>query len=197
MKRLSLYLFLIFFTLQTPSQADDIRDFQIEGMSIGDSLLDYFSEEEIKQNVSKNYYKDNKYTSIGLYKDKRFKTYESIEFNYLTKDNNYIIESISGAIFCSKNVSKCNNLQKQIESDISETFKNLEKKVQKQSHGADKSGKSKVSQILFYFKNGDFIAINVTDWSKELTQKNGWTDNFGLSLRTTDLNWWLVNKAYK
>ena len=49
MKRLSLYLFLILFTLQTPSQADDIRDFQIEGMSIGDSLLDYFSEGEIKK----------------------------------------------------------------------------------------------------------------------------------------------------
>ena len=49
MKRLSLYLFLILFTLPTPSQADDIRDFQIEGMSIGDSLLDYFSEEEIKK----------------------------------------------------------------------------------------------------------------------------------------------------
>ena len=47
MKRLSLYLFLILFTLQTPSQADDIRDFQIEGMSIGDSLLDYMSEDEI------------------------------------------------------------------------------------------------------------------------------------------------------
>ena len=35
MKRLSLYLFLILFTFQTPSQADDIRDFQIEGMSVG------------------------------------------------------------------------------------------------------------------------------------------------------------------
>jgi len=39
---LVLGLFLI-----TPSWADDIRDFQIEGMSIGDSALDYFSEEEI------------------------------------------------------------------------------------------------------------------------------------------------------
>ena len=34
-------LFLI-----TPSHADDIRDFQIEGISIGDSLLDYFSEKK-------------------------------------------------------------------------------------------------------------------------------------------------------
>ena len=51
MKRLSLYLFLILFTLQTPSQADDIRDFQIEGMSIGDSALDYFSETHLIKNT--------------------------------------------------------------------------------------------------------------------------------------------------
>ena len=37
-------LFLI-----TPSWADDITDFQIEGMSVGDSLLDYVSKEEIKK----------------------------------------------------------------------------------------------------------------------------------------------------
>ena len=42
---LVLGLFLI-----TPSRADDIRDFQIEGMSLGDSLLDYFSESEINNN---------------------------------------------------------------------------------------------------------------------------------------------------
>ena len=49
MKKLSTYLFLIFFSFSTPSFADDIRDFQIEGMSIGDSLLDYFTEKEIKK----------------------------------------------------------------------------------------------------------------------------------------------------
>ena len=41
---LVLGLFLI-----TPSQADDIRDFQIEGMSVGDSLLNYISEQEIEE----------------------------------------------------------------------------------------------------------------------------------------------------
>ena len=75
MKKFLAVLILIF-TLQTPSQADDIRDFQIEGMSIGDSLLDYFSEEEIinKQNSysdkgymykSKDYYSLT-FTSINL-----------------------------------------------------------------------------------------------------------------------------------
>ena len=46
MKRLLLVLILTF-SFQTPTKADDIRDFQIEGMSIGDSLLDFFNEEEI------------------------------------------------------------------------------------------------------------------------------------------------------
>ena len=61
MKKLSTYLFLLFFTLQAPSWADDIRDFQIEGMSIGDSLLDYFSEEEIKENYVPDVYDDKYY----------------------------------------------------------------------------------------------------------------------------------------
>lgn len=30
----------------TPSQANDIREFEIEGISIGDSALDYFSEKK-------------------------------------------------------------------------------------------------------------------------------------------------------
>ena len=46
-------ILILILTLQTPSQADDIQDFQIEGMSIGDSALDYFSEEEIKNNYVK------------------------------------------------------------------------------------------------------------------------------------------------
>ena len=46
MKKLLAFLFSLFL-LSSPSVfADDISDFQIEGMSIGDSLLDYMSEEE-------------------------------------------------------------------------------------------------------------------------------------------------------
>ena len=51
MKKLLILLFS-FFLLSSPSVfADDISDFQIEGMSIGDSLLDYFSEDEIINNI--------------------------------------------------------------------------------------------------------------------------------------------------
>ena len=40
------------FSFQTLSKADDIKDFEIEGMSIGDSLLDYFSKDEIEKNIT-------------------------------------------------------------------------------------------------------------------------------------------------
>ena len=46
---LVLGLFLI-----TPSKADDISEFEIEGMSIGDSALDFFSEEQINNLVSRD-----------------------------------------------------------------------------------------------------------------------------------------------
>ena len=41
---------VLFFSLQSWSKADDIRDFEIEGMNIGGSLLNYFSKEEIDNN---------------------------------------------------------------------------------------------------------------------------------------------------
>jgi len=61
MKKLSTYLFLLLFSFHTPSWAYDISDFQIEGMSIGDSLLDYYSEEEIKKAQKNNYDYSNKF----------------------------------------------------------------------------------------------------------------------------------------
>ena len=48
MKKLFIII-IIFISFQSLSKADDISDFQIEGMSIGDSLLDYMSKEEIKK----------------------------------------------------------------------------------------------------------------------------------------------------
>ena len=51
MNRLLLILILTL-SFQTLTKADDIKDFQIEGMSIGDSLLDFFSEDEIINNFN-------------------------------------------------------------------------------------------------------------------------------------------------
>ena len=86
MKKLSTYLFLIFFSFSAPSFADDIRDFQIEGMSIGDSLLDYVNLETIKN--SRQYtYKNDKFYSLDLILDK-FANYFAVQIHLKKDDKN-------------------------------------------------------------------------------------------------------------
>ena len=75
MKKLLALLFSMF-VLSSPSVfADDISDFEIEGISIGDSLLDYMTEDEILQEIELNkhrylYLKEpHKYAHISFNKD--------------------------------------------------------------------------------------------------------------------------------
>ena len=188
MKKLSTYLFLVLFSFSTPSFADDIRDFQIEGMSIGDSLLDYFSKKEIKDNTNINYYTNNKYTSVEFSELPSFKIYDSVEFDYKTDDKKYIIVAISGGIFCEKNIEKCKKEQKEIDLDISNMFENAQKDVSKDKHSVDKSGKSTTSQINFWFKSGEVVSIELLDWSEKITNEKGWTDNVSVSFRAEEFN---------
>ena len=46
--RVFIAVLVLIFSLQSWTKADDISDFEIEGMSIGDSLLDHFDENKIK-----------------------------------------------------------------------------------------------------------------------------------------------------
>jgi len=98
MKKL-LGILVLIFTPQTPSWADDIRDFQIEGMSIGDSLLDYFSEEEIKENLPYKRLAKKKFNSFELYNPAKFKNFDSVQVAFKNSDTNYKIYAIIGMIF--------------------------------------------------------------------------------------------------
>ena len=46
MRALIITTIVLIFSLQSWTKADDISDFQIEGISIGDSLLDIFTKNE-------------------------------------------------------------------------------------------------------------------------------------------------------
>ena len=48
--RVFITVLVLIFSFQSWTKANDISDFQIEGISIGDSLLDYMTEAEIKNN---------------------------------------------------------------------------------------------------------------------------------------------------
>ena len=48
--RVFIAVLVLIFSLQSFTKADDISEFEIEGMSIGDSALDYLSKSEIEKN---------------------------------------------------------------------------------------------------------------------------------------------------
>ena len=77
--------------LITPSQADDIRDFQIEGMSIGDSLLDFVNEDKILKELERN--KDDYHWTDGKFGDVYI--YEETETNNPTIDCTNYMEKIN------------------------------------------------------------------------------------------------------
>ena len=105
MKKLSTYLFLLLFSFQTSSWADDIRDFQIEGMGIGDSLLDYFSENEIKGWHKTLYPASKKFHQIEAgASNSSFELYDDVGFHIKSNDKKYIIASLKGAKFFKNNL---------------------------------------------------------------------------------------------
>ena len=125
MKKLSTYLFLILFSFSAPSFSADIRDFQIEGISIGDSLLDYMSEEEIKENVGFVY--ENKKFTVSFY-NKSSETYDSVGITYKSKDKTYKIHSVTGLRDFPNNIESCYEKQDEVEKEISSMFNETKKK---------------------------------------------------------------------
>ena len=102
MKRLLLILILTF-SFQTLSKADDIRDFEIEGISIGDSLLDFFSEKEINKFMNyDNLPSDMKFRITEIYSGQeiKMKEYDGMQLYYKPNDSKYIVYALSGVLNC-------------------------------------------------------------------------------------------------
>ena len=182
---LVLGLFLI-----TPSQADDSRDFQIEGMSIGDSLLDYFSEEEILENLPYSEWKKKKFNLFEFNSSERFEDYDAIQISFKRKDKKYIIYSIEGLMNFQDNIDNCIKKMKEIDLELSKMFKNLEK----EEFGfaklrQDKSGKSKYTTTMYYFSNEDRIGTQCYDWSKEIKG----IDHLRVLMRKKEYSKWLIS----
>ena len=90
MKNLKVFLILLIliFNFQSFLKADDIKDFQIEGMSIGDSLLDYFSEEEIKKARKDYRYNNEDFITVEFYDLPSFNIYQNLSVSFKFLDIN-------------------------------------------------------------------------------------------------------------
>ena len=188
-----LCLFLI-----TPSHADDISEFEIEGISIGDSALDFFTERQIKDN-SFDYYNDKLFTPVQTEHLPFFNTYEGLDFDFKTNDKDYIIHALYGRINYQENIKDCYKKMDEIVLEMSDTFKNIAKKDKKNierdpRYTGDPTGKTIVTRVSFWFYNDDRASVSCYDYFREEGDDG---DNLTVGLQTKEQNEFLLNKAYK
>ena len=195
MKRLLLILILTF-GFQSLTKADGVRDFQIEGISIGDSLLNHFTLSEIKifeQNPT--YYKNNKF--ITIFVDMNLEQYEQLQVVYKPDDKKFILHEIKGLIDYEKNIDECKELKETVSESLIKLFNNPKIISEIKPHEADKSKMSTTDSMWLYPNKGGFVHIACTDYSIEMNEKYGWEDGFEVTIGSDEFRLWLTNEEYK
>ena len=124
MKRFFFILILTFF-FQFQIKADDIRDFQIEGMGIGESLLDYVDQKKIKKSF---YPKSKKYVRSWHNNLINSSDYSGFQFHYKPNDKNFIIHGIDGHILYETNINNCYKEMIKVKKEIDNVFTTSGKK---------------------------------------------------------------------
>ena len=193
MKKLLALLFSLFLLSSTSVFADDISDFQIEGISIGDSLLDYMTEDEIMSNKLNYLAGERQYYVVGP-GNLKIENFDSIEFYLKRNDKKFIIQFLTAFIFSIKNIDDCKTIKTEIERNIESILSSANKvDYGTIAHTFDNSGKSKVIPTAFWL-DSDFIRISCTIWSDEI--KNGnpdWSDSLSIDAGTDEVNQWFMD----
>ena len=202
MKRLLLILILTF-SYQTLTKADDIRDFEIEGANIGDSLLDYFTKEKIESS-NKTIYPNKKFYDIHI--SVKSDQYDQLTYTVKNGDNYFIIEQLSGDKYyykpsSDKNIDKMHLACLKQKDKISEKFEKMlsvnKKKDYTHIYKTVDNGKSFSVVTDFNFKDRSAIRIYCNKFTKETINKRNFFNGLSVSISPIKILDWLTIEAYK
>ena len=192
------FLIILVLSFQTLSLADNIRYFPIEGMKIGDSALDYFSETQLEDNEQGWHNYSYKEYSTSFMPGKG--TYNWFLVSYKNDDNNFTIEALAAGLEKSNyNDKECNNKIDDVSLNISKLFKNTvkeEKKSYKLTADAARTypftGKSTVTSLSFNFLDGAKIILACYKMDKESKENKSFlksilkqNDSFRIDVRSS------------
>jgi len=207
MKKLFVLLFSLFF-LSSPSVfAEDISDFKIEGIGIGDSLLDYMTEDEILKEIERT--KDefwhlkepNKYAHVTLTKE--FKSYVSLSFiiknnstnQYVTDINEkFTILYIAGMISYNEDFDGCMAKRNEIEVILSSMFSDIDKQILTYNYAPDPSGDSIIDEVEYVFDSGAEIQAQCINLNETWRIKNNYREGLSVGILTKEIIEWMTNK---
>jgi len=192
MNRLLLILILIF-NFQSWTKADDIKDFEIEGMSINKSALYFMTVDEIVNNTLPYFETKRKYYISSFVGD--LKLYDQVEIYLKSNDNKYYIKSIIAGIFIDE-LDQCLKQKKKIVNDLDKIFSNIKKISGSKKHEADPTGQSKhyIDQYNLGYPN--HIRVECTQFSKEMINAGLAQNSLNVVVMTKEINDW-VTGGYK
>ena len=178
-----LTLFVLFFSSSVV--AEDISDFEIEGISLRDNIQDHFSKNQLEQyyrSFGKQHTAVEVYSNEGINHPRYFKlqTYDGMQVHYDDKSKKII--GIFGAIDFPDDISGClkklNEIKPEIESVTRSTILRKEDDINNK-HWDDPSGKSYTTGVTYYIKNDHHIHLDCYDWSEEMKP---WIDHLRMGI---------------
>ena len=193
MKKILLLLFLSFF-INLYVQAEDIKDFQIGGISLNDSLLNTFTEKEIKKAKRKTGFKSKKYSMYAFFGD--FNPYDQLVIYTERKDKSYIIKSVAGFMKFEKNWEGCLKEQEAVSNQVQELFSKTKKTVKEFAHPNDKTGNSFEKDFIFALNTGEEIGSACQKWGTKYKAKRGSKDSIQVFMDTKEYAAWLRSQGH-
>ena len=198
--KIFLLIFVLIFSLQSWTKADDISEFQVEGMSIGESLLDYVNKRTI--NNSRKYdYNDDKFYTIDLILD-NFVNYYGVQIHLKKNDQNYKIYGIGGAItfgepgkYFPQSINDCKKQMNIIEKDIDKIFLNADKQSA-QAVGQGDYDPDAVRDEIYYTIESGHIYLQCVTWGSKRKEKDYLYDSLRITLFSLEFFDWIENEAY-
>ena len=188
MNKLLLIIIILALSFKSSIFAEDISDFEIEGISIGDNMLDYFTQNQIDNNNLRANFKDKSLQGL-LFQDMDFiVNYDAMQFVYKVKDMKIV--NITALNKTGEDIKLCKKKKDKVVLDLDNIFARIEKVDYERKHPADNTGNSKVTSTFFNFKSGDFVAVECEQWSKEMGHPN----ILKISLRTNFYNKFLIKE---
>ena len=184
--RIFIVILVLIFSLQSLTKAD-ISEFEIEEMSIGDSLLDHVSLERISSRKTHYYPKNKKY--VGFMRIKEASFYDQVAVRVIDGDKNYKIASINGILVYKNNISDCYEKKKEIVKEIYSEIGGKRKDYTYNYPNDDSI--SEVTDLIF--SNGS-VRIFCTDYSIDREQDN-YQDHLSVAVSSSKYLNWLSTKA--
>lgn len=170
-----------------------IKDYKIEGIGIGDSLLDHFSKELILEN-QKDYYNDNddEYKESTFLVKSKISEYDDISVRYKNNDIKFQVVSIEGGIYYENNIDECFPKKNEIIKNLSNLLKNIN--WEERNYENEKAIYKNTFAIL---ETGETIVVSCYDWSLKTENDKNWIDHLRVSIDTKEFIYWVNNIEHK